>query len=802
MRSLLAPGVRDPSNEPTALTSKNSLVIIAAFVAVIFAIGGGLWMKSSEGAPVSRVLSTSFVGSETCAGCHRAEADLWRNSHHARAMDHATDKTVLGDFNEASFDYFGVRSRFFRKEGKFLVETDGPDGKLAIFQVKYTFGVDPLQQYLVEFPDGRLQALAIAWDSRPKEAGGRRWFHLYPKEYIRYDDELHWTKLNQNWNFMCAECHSTGVRKNYDAASDRFATTWTDINVGCETCHGPGLRHVSWARDIRSGSPPGEANDPDKGLVVRFDERAGVVWRQDLKTGGPLRGTAPADLRKEVETCGLCHARRGQLSEDWLPGRSLSDTHIVAPISEGLYSADGQMLDVEETYNYVPFRQSKMFAAGVTCSDCHEPHSAKLVRSGDTLCLGCHSADFETSAHHHHEQADPPLACVSCHMPTRNYMVVDHRHDHSFRIPRPDLSVKLQTPNACNVCHADKSPEWAAAEIVGWHGPARKGFQNYAEAFRAAWSEAANAEAMLMEVAANMGAPAVARASALTAIAANVSQSAVDLAREQLGDPDPMVRIGALEVLKEVPAAQSWRFVAPLLDDPIRGVRIQAASLLVSVPTANQPPADRDRFERAAAEFVAAELLNADRPEARAALGAFYVQRDRFDEAETQFTSALHLNPRFAPAAIDLADLYRQRGRAGEASEVLRTAIQTSPSNGDLHHALGLELVREQRLEEALGELRRASELEPDRARYSYVYAVALNSAGQPQEAMTQLKEALTRHPNDRDVLTAIVAFSRDNGDFISALEYARRLAHIVPDDENLARLIHELSQRVESDKR
>jgi hypothetical protein len=162
-----------------------------------------------------------FVGSESCAGCHQAEAERWRLSQHKLAMDHATDKSVLGDFNDASFDYYGVRSRFFRKDEKFFVETDGPDGTLATFEIKYTFGIDPLQQYLVDFPDGRLQALSIAWDTRPKDQGGQRWLHLYPNEESKHNDVLHWTKLNQNWNFMCAECHSTGVRKNYDAANRR-----------------------------------------------------------------------------------------------------------------------------------------------------------------------------------------------------------------------------------------------------------------------------------------------------------------------------------------------------------------------------------------------------------------------------------------------------------------------------------------------------------------------------------------------------------------------------------------------------
>ena len=196
-------------------------------------------------------IEAAFVGSAQCASCHEGSYQAWKGSQHALAMQHASEQAVLGDFGGAKFRYAGIESTFFRRDGKFFVRTDGPDGKLADFEVKYAFGVDPLQQYLVEFPDGRLQALSIAWDARPKASGGQRWFHLYPKEKIDFRDELHWTKRSQNWNFMCADCHSTNLRKAYDAATDRFKSTWSEISVGCEACHGPGSAHVEWAKAKR-----------------------------------------------------------------------------------------------------------------------------------------------------------------------------------------------------------------------------------------------------------------------------------------------------------------------------------------------------------------------------------------------------------------------------------------------------------------------------------------------------------------------------------------------------------------------
>jgi predicted CXXCH cytochrome family protein len=779
-------------------------IIVAVLAVVALAGAGGL--ASQVLAPVlldelrGADPAATFAGSEACGGCHQAETKLWQSSHHKLAMDHASDKSVLGNFADASFDYHGVHSRFFRRDGKFLVETDGADGKLAVFEIKYTFGVDPLQQYLIEFPDGRLQALSIAWDSRPNEQGGQRWFHLYPDENIQHDDVLHWTKLNQNWNFMCAECHSTGVRKNYNAASDRFGTAWAEISVGCETCHGQGSRHVAWARERQSWWPFGKSEDPSEGLVVRFDERGGIVWSLNPATGNSSRNFKPALVRKEVETCGLCHARRSEFSEDWIPGRPLSDTHAVSGLAHGLYFADGQMQD--EVYNYGSFKQSKMFAAGVTCSDCHDPHTAKLRVPADGVCLQCHSAEKYTAvAHHHHEGAGLPLGCPSCHMPSRTYMVVDRRHDHSFRIPRPDLSSKLGTPNACNDCHADKPPEWAASAIERWHGPDRKGFQAYAEAFHAAWTEQVEAVSLLAAVAGDPSAPTFARASALTELAAHVSPSNINLARAGLSDPDPMVRIGALDMLGGVPPGQLWPLVSPLLLDSSRGVRIRAVGLLAAVPTASQPPVDREPFERAAAEFVAAQRLNADRPEARSALGSFYARRQLSAEAEAEYRAALRLSPQFAAAAINLADLYRQLGRDADGETVLRAAVDASPQDAGAHHALGLVLTRLKRTDEAIAEFRRASEIEPDRARYVYVYAVALHSADHSAEAIATLKSALARHPEDRDILAALATFNRDAGDFAAALEYAERLAHLVPGDPGIAGLLENLRSKATEPK-
>jgi predicted CXXCH cytochrome family protein len=449
---------------------------------------------------------------------------------------------------------------------------------------------------------------------------------------------------------------------------------------------------------------------------------------------------------------------------------------------------------LDEVYNYGSFRQSKMFVSGVTCGDCHEPHSQKLRAPGEGVCLQCHAADkYASPKHSFHETASPALGCASCHMPVQTYMVVDPRHDHSFRIPRPDLSAKLGTPNACNDCHKDKTPDWAAAAVERWYGPARKGFQRFGEAFHAARQERAEARNLLYGVATDPLAPGIARATAYAELGAYIGADLIPEMRRALSDPDPLARLGALRAIEAIAQDQRWPLANRLLDDPVRAVRIQAASILAATPMARLSPEDRTRFERAAKDYIEVQRFNADRPEARTNLGAFLARRGQAAEAEAEYRAAIRLSPAFVPAYVNLADLYRSQGRDIDGEIVLRDAIKLAADDAAAHHALGLLLVRVGRGAEALTMLAMAAEREPRRARYTYVYAIALSSAGRRVDAIRALEENHERHPIDRDTLIALVSLHREQGDRAAALRFAERLARLAPGDPGVARLIDEL---------
>jgi Tfp pilus assembly protein PilF len=730
--------------------------------------------------PSSLAVSATYVGTKACAGCHADEYEAWKGSDHALAMQHANAQTVIANFGNAKFTYAGVTSTFFKRDGKFFVNTDGPGGKLEDYEIKYTFGVFPLQQYLIEMPGVRFQALNIAWDARPKEQGGQRWFHLYPKERITHDDELHWTRPAQNWNFMCADCHSTNLRKNYDPAADRFNTEWTEISVGCEACHGPGSDHVTWAKGRIPTVQKGEGNhrpDNSKGLTVSLDERRGVTWKPNETSGNAARSQARATER-EIEVCAQCHARRGQIGEGYAPGKAFLDYYRPALLTSPLYHADGQQRD--EVYVWGSFLQSKMYASGVTCSDCHDPHSGKLRAEGNSVCASCHiPSKYDAPAHHHHKAGSAGAACGACHMPTTTYMVVDPRHDHSLRVPRPDLSVQLGTPNACNGCHANRDARWAAGQVKQWYGREPQGHQRFAGAFAAANASAADATAQLRAIAADASHPAIVRATAMAQFNAPLSQAALDTLAAGLRDPSALVRLAALQSLATAPPDARVRLTAPLLTDPLKALRIEAASVLANIPAEQLRTEQRAAFERASAEYVASQRYNVDRAEARVNLGTFYANRADPERAEDELKAAIRLDPLFAPAYVNLADLYRAVGRDADGEKILREGIRVAPNSAILHHALGLALVRLKRPDAALGELERATLREPGNARFAYVYAVALHSSGKVDAAIKRLEKTLAAHPNDRDVLQALASFHQARGENAAANRYAERLREL-----------------------
>jgi predicted CXXCH cytochrome family protein len=766
----------DAASEPVVPADRRRPWVVAAIALVALVVAGIAiwWTRSAPTSPAgSASAAVPYVKDALCAECHAEAAAAWRGSHHDRAMQVADDKTVLGDFDNARFAHRGLTTSFARRDGKYFVTTEGPDGKPAEYEVKYTFGVSPLQQYLVAFPGGRLQVPTVAWDTERK-----RWFAMYPNERHRPDDPLHSTGRYQNWNLMCSECHSTDVRRRYDAKADTYDTQWEEINVGCQACHGPGSAHLARAQKLGAKDAKGlDAKTP--GLVVDF------------------RGT---DSRYQVDACAPCHSRRQRLSDSELPGKPLLDNYHPALLREGLYYPDGQQR--EEVYVWGSFLQSKMYAKGVRCTDCHEAHSLRLKAEGNALCKQCHQsagndrfptlkkAEYDTPAHHHHAPGSAGAQCANCHIPAKNYMVIDPRPDHSFRIPRPDLSMKIGTPNACNGCHDKKTPQWAADAVAQWYGAARRQEAHYGQVFADARMGRASALAGLDRLASDRDVPAIVRATAIE-LARGYGPLGGRLAVNAKDDPDALVRSAAASTLAALPTSQRVLFAAPLLRDLIRFVRIEAARSLADVPPESLSAEDRPAFERAYAELKASEESFADMPGTQMNLANLAGRRGDVSTQEAGYRRAMAMDPYFTPAYLALASLLSRQKKNPEAEATLRDGLKRLPNEGELHQSLGLLLAEEKRDVEAIAELRKAAELMPEQARVLYNLGLLQQSRGQLYPAEDALGKA--RALGDRDATYALALLYVREKRLDRALPLFEEMVAQNPDNAQLMKMRDEL---------
>ena len=694
----------------------------------------------------------SYVGASSCAECHEQEWQAWQGSHHDLALQKASEETVLArvpsEFGDAAVS--GI-------DDQLMIKADAASPPSAI---RYTFGVEPLQQYVIATEHGRLQVLPMPWDTRAAEDGGQRWYRLY--ENYPAGDPMHWAGRANSWNGMCADCHSTGVEKNYDAATRSYRTTFKEEDVACEACHGPGSLHADAAA-------AGQSVD---GLLANISDQQG-----------------------QINTCAQCHSRRGQLKEGFKAGESFFDFYRPSLLRDGLYYPDGQILD--EVYVYGSFLQSRMHLQGVTCSNCHDPHSTKLKFEGNAVCTQCHNpggrpefptlkaALYDDPSHHFHADAGEGSACVSCHMPAQTYMGVDVRNDHSFRLPRPDLSQKIGVPNTCNNCHADRSSDWASTVIEERYG-ARP--DHFGIVFAAAMRGNANAEGALAAIAADENTPIMIRATAVSLL--SNSQNGETLAKldtlYKAKDGHPLMRLGAARGASGLTPNRQWQLLSPLLVDEHLAVRAAAFSALLGV--ANDPELG-PKLRVFLPEYLDSQSLSLDFPETQVNLANVHAAFGDVYAAEAALQEALTLQSSFIPALLNLAELYRVTQRDEEAGELVLRAVATAPDVASPVFSYAMWLTRQQRLDEALEYYQRAVELEPEFLQYGYTLAIALNDNGQGEAATDRLANMLERWPRNRDLLLAMALMLRDQGRNEEAVQAIDQILEQSPGDSELRQL-------------
>jgi predicted CXXCH cytochrome family protein len=701
----------------------------------------------------------TFVGSSSCQSCHTKEFNDWKKSDHYLAMQHAHDTTVLGDFNNTTFVADGVTSKFFKKEGKFFINTQGDDGLNHDFEVLYVFGYFPLQQYLISFPGGRLQSTRVSWDSREK-----KWFHQYAGQKIDHHDWLHWTGNSQNWNTMCASCHSTDLQKNYDFKTDSYNTTWNEINVSCESCHGPASKHNDFI------------NSPEYKRGARI-VNSGLQYAKNPKP------------QIQLNTCAPCHARKSDIAQMFSPSNEIMDNLIPQIISNDFYYADGQIRD--EDYEYSSFTQSKMFHKEVRCSNCHNPHSGKLITTGNALCLNCHEPKYNTEQHHFHKINTEGAQCISCHMPVKTYMGNDHRRDHSFRIPRPDQSIIFETPNTCTSCHTGKSNTWAADAIKKWYGSTRA--YHFSDDLLPGSELTDKSEKHLLKLLADTLQPEIARATAAYYLSTIQTPQSADGLIRALSDKKALVRYHAVRSLENFPP-EVWQSVAQKnLTDNVRAVRIAAADLYHNLPLEAIPASARNSFAAADAENKKYLQYQTDFAVGNVMLADYHLQGGDHLNAIIHYVRGLEKDSLMNYARLNLAASYSSVGKNPEALKALKEAAVIDPKNERVFYNLGLLYYEMKDIPAAMESFQQSVKLNSTNPSLYYNYGLLLQQQGKPKEAEQILLKGYAMNPQAVNVNYALAFLYANQNNVQKARVHAQVLRQMDPNNPEYQGLFRSL---------
>jgi predicted CXXCH cytochrome family protein len=723
--------------------------------------GNGSHRELKVAADVPRVVEGLpdhlYAGTAACIECHEKEYHDWTGSDHDEAMMVADDSTVKGNFNDAEFFSQGVTTTFFRQDGKFMVNTEGPQGKNEDFEVLYTFGTRPLQQYIVAFPDGRYQCLRVAWDTEKN-----RWFDLHPDLNLALQEWLHWTNGSMTWNTTCADCHSTNLQKNYFNDADSFHTTYSLINVSCEACHGPSRDHIEYVKS--------ELFDSTKTYHAS-------VHLDMLTSDSP---------EQQVDDCARCHSRRVQFTKAYDHEGSFRDHYAPEILRDHLYFPDGQILD--EDYVYSSFVQSKMYANDVKCSNCHNPHSGKILMEGNALCLQCHEpGKYDVYEHHFHADTLGGQNCISCHMDGRYYMGNDFRRDHSFRVPRPDLSVSYDVPNACNSCHTDKNARWAAGQVEEWYGPERS--KNYADVLSLGSTRSPDAVPALDSLIKSRTQPAIARATAVWYLGFIYNEQSNAAIIRSLSDPDPTVRYTAAEVMQSFPPEIRYNYLTSLLKDPVRSVRVMALESLTDIPLSEFNEESRQLYLDVLPEFKSMLEMRADFPGGQMQLARYLERQGNPDAAEKALLKAISFDSLFNPARVNLAHLYHNQGKNDKAIDLFRLVTTIEPNYGPGYYSLGLLYAEDGDMGEGIKYLQRAAELEPENPRIFYNLALAHQNLKEYPEAEKTFIKGLEVDPDNGEILYALTVLHVQQKNYEKGRQYIRELKKIYPDDRTIQEL-------------
>jgi len=687
-------------------------------IILIVVIGSVLWIslgKEQREETIGYFPETHFpeiwatVSPSRCQPCHEAIVEAWQQSQHAmanRPMDGTEVAPFVSLLGSAGAEYHPEADPWPRIEGSGNPEV--PYGNV-VGQI----GVTPLVQYLVTAEKGRWQAHELAVETSTGE-----WFNIYGEEG-RYPGEWgHWSGQGMNWNSNCAWCHMTKFRKHYEPQTDSYASTWVAHGVSCLQCHAHSAEHVLAMES--GGYASADSGEPDAMIAM--------------------------------DNCATCHARRESLTPDgFVAGDHFSEHfRLTLPDVPGVYFPDGQNLD--ENYVYGSLMLSRMGHAGVTCADCHDPHSSGLILpvENNALCMRCHEVGLQDApvidptAHSHHASNSTGNRCIECHMPERTYMGRDARRDHGFTSPDPRLSLELGTPNACAQCHTDKPFEWVVEHADGWYASEkREARRGRARLLAHAYDPTTTFPTAALQQAIEATDEDYWKATYLRLLAQSPEAPQLRYwVAPYFEEKNPIVRAGAARLLGASGIGEGA--LSTLLGDPSRQVRMEAVDGLSRrsgvLPTAAL--ADQELYLEA----------NTDRPEGALRSAARFLSEDNLSEALRDLKRAISFDSANPALYFQSALLLDGGGKVDEALSLLQLAPESVRKSGLIYYGEGLLWAEKGDSARAVSRLRLAVEKDPGQVRWWYNYALALTRVEGWVEAESAARQALALEPENEEV--------------------------------------------------
>jgi len=679
----------------------------------------------------------AFAGSSSCRECHERFYGLWSTSHHGLAMQPFTDELARTKLAPQPDPLVIGAYRYQADPAAGVVHEDGPAGKKT-YRIMHTLGGKNVYYFLTPLERGRLQVLPVSYDVNRKV-----WFDTAGSAVRHFggmapDTPLSWLDPAYTFNTSCYSCHVSQLARNYDPATDTYRTTWGEPGINCETCHGPSAEHVRAARAL----PPGQPMMDAKLIVTK---------------------TMTCDQTNAM--CASCHAKLAPLTADFTPGARLFDHFLLNTLEDPDFYPDGR--DLGENFTETTWRLSPCQSSGrIDCVDCHTSSGRYKFRQGDpnAACLPCHEARVSTvAAHSRHTAGSPGARCIACHMPMTEFGRM-RRTDHSMRPPAPAATIAFGSPNACNLCHADKDAPWADGQVRQWHeqdyqAPILRRGNLIAAARRADWTKLPDMVEYLLDPK---------REEIWSTSLLRLLRNCPDAAKRPaiqacLNDRSPLVRAAAVEALGDSPQPGTMEQLLVATRDEFRLVRTRAAVALAAAPREALAPADLRSLDAATGEYLASLRTRPDDWASHYNLGNFYLDRQDPARAVEAFSAAVHFQPQSLPSLVNGAMAHASLGQYDQAEARLRQALALEPANAAVNLNLALLLAELGRLPEAETAFRLALKADPRSAVAAYNLGVLL-APEHPDESLQLIRQAVTLRPQDSRYVYTLAFYLNQTG--------------------------------------